>query len=60
MKKIREFLAGYKTYIVAVGIIATSVERFSAEAISFEAMIAAIAGAVVACTVGAKIDRAAK
>ena len=60
MDTIREFLAGWKTYMAAAATLLTAGVAFGNGAIDAQALGAAIVAAILACTIGAKIDRAAK
>ncbi len=57
MNKIRDFLKGKKTYLTALAAAVASAVAFSQDALTDQEFITAIVAAVLACTIGAKIDR---
>jgi len=60
MKTIREFLQGKKTWLTALGAVVASITAYANGGIDEAALSAAIVASLMACFLGAKIDRAAK
>ncbi len=60
MNTIRTWLQGKKTWLTAISTIAASIGMYASGSIDEKTLAAAIVGSLMACFIGAKIDRAAK